>query len=98
METYGPQGLMVVQVLFDADIIGTRPTATFLDAWVAGLNPAGAVGIDPARKALLYNTSGTTPLNIILESASRKVLYKFNGYHKESTASMIKAALGLTQP
>lgn len=79
MATYARDGLAIFQVLYDGKDPGTRPTRAFLDAWVAALNPQGACGIDPNRDVAPYNTNGTTPLNMILDPKTRKVIAKWNG-------------------
>ncbi len=96
MQSYGSQGLMIVQTLFDSDQQGVKPTVKLLDAWVNPankLNPVGACGIDPGRVSVPYNTGGTTPLNLLLDAKTRKVLKKFNGYSLAQTKTWIEAAL-----
>lgn len=96
MQSYESQGLMIVQTLFDSDQQGVKPTLKLLDAWVNPankLNPAGACGIDPGRVSVPYNTAGTTPLNMLLDAKTRKVLKKLNGYSLASMKSDIEAAL-----
>lgn len=98
MQTYGPQGLMIFQVLFDSDQQGVEPTVALLDAWVQVLDPAGAVGIDPARESVVLNTNGTTPLNIIVDAKTLEVLDKVNGYSLTTTEDKLKTFLGIASP
>jgi thiol-disulfide isomerase/thioredoxin len=71
--------LGIYQVLFDNVKQGQTPTLSFLNQWVKTLKPAGAVGIDPERNIVPINTGGSTPLNMIIDAKTLKVLKKFNG-------------------
>jgi peroxiredoxin len=93
MQSYGSQGLQIFQVLFDSDKQGERPTIPLLDAWVDVLSAQGAVGIDPARNSVVFNTGGTTPLNMILDARTRVVLEKFNGYNQADVEAKISKHL-----
>ena len=95
MKTYGPSGLVIFQVLFDTDKQGERPTAAFLDIWVNALKPMGASGIDPVRDSVVFNTEGTTPLNMIVDANTLEVLDKFNAFSLASTEAKLKTHLGL---
>lgn len=96
LQTYESKGLAIFQTLFDSDKQGDRPTIALLDAWVKVLNAAGAVGIDPGRESVVYNTGGSTPLNMIIDAKTLEVLDKFNGYSQATVESKIKQYLGIT--
>lgn len=94
MRNYGDKGLVIVQTIFDSDEKGQKPTRAFLNRWIEQLTPAAsACGIDPGRNSILYNTAGTTPLNMILDAKTRKVLKKING--TTALESLIKEQLGV---
>jgi thiol-disulfide isomerase/thioredoxin len=93
MSTYGPKGLMIVQALFDTDTQGEPATVAFLKTWIKALKPSGASGVDPAWNSLPMNTDGSTPLNVLLDAKTRKVLSKFNT--AAPLQSEIKKTLGL---
>ena len=67
------------------------------------LNPQGACGIDPNRVVEPFNSgtgtdSGSTPLNMIVDAKTRKVLAKWNGTEPPGTATTedtIRKYLGL---
>lgn len=71
--------LGVYQVLYDGVQPGSLPTMAFAKQWITVLNGQGAVGIDPDRNVSAWNTGGSTPLNLIVDAQTRKVLAKFNG-------------------
>jgi len=98
MQTYGAKGLMIFQTLDDSDDQTTHklPTFQLLDAWVAALSPAGAVGLDPNGDSTTLNTGGTVPLNMILDAKTRKVLEKTNGYSQATIDSQIQKHLGIS--
>jgi hypothetical protein len=68
-------------------------TMGLLKAWNKQLKPAGAVGMDPERWVAQYNTGGSTPLNVLIDAKTRKVLYKVNGYNRYTIEGQIKKAL-----
>jgi thiol-disulfide isomerase/thioredoxin len=93
MQKYGPQGLVVFQVLFDSKEPGVTPDKDFLDLWTfSALRPVGAVGIDPGQLSVTYNTAGSTPMNMFLDASTRKVLSKDNG--STGIEDTIKSLLG----
>jgi hypothetical protein len=94
-DSYGSKGLLIFQTLFDSDKQGTRPSVALLNAWVKAFKPTGACGIDPARNSVTYNTDGTTPLNLIVDAKTRKVLEKFNAFSMTTVETKIKTQLGL---
>jgi len=55
--------------------------------------PNATVGIDPARNSIPLNTNGTTPLNMLIDAKTLKVLEKFNGFQKTTTINLIKKHL-----
>lgn len=71
--------LGIYQVLFDNIQPGQVPTLKFLNSWVKLLKPAGVIGIDPERNVMPINTEGSTPLNMIIDAKTMKILKKFNG-------------------
>jgi thiol-disulfide isomerase/thioredoxin len=93
MTTYGPQGLMIVQALFDTDTEFEPATVAFLKTWIGAFKPAGACGVDPGWDTVAWNTTSATPLNIIIEAKTRKILSKF--YSATGVETEIKKALGM---
>ena len=91
-KTYFPKGLVLVQTLFDGAKPGYPMTFPLLKAWNSQLKPSGYVGMDPDRLVMQYNVAGSTPLNMIIDAKTRKVVYKTNGYNKLSLEKAIKAA------
>lgn len=71
--------LGIYQILFDNVGQGQVPTISFLNQWTKALKPYGATGIDPERNIVPINTGGSTPLNMIIDAKTLKVLQKFNG-------------------
>ena len=71
--------LGIYQILFDNVGQGQIPTLSFLNQWTKALKPFGATGIDPERNIVPINTGGSTPLNMIIDAKTLKVLQKFNG-------------------
>jgi len=95
---YHASGLAIFQVLYDGDEPGVEPTKALLDRWISLLNAQGACGIDPDRDVAPYNTSGTTPLNMLLDAKTRKVLTKWNGVTPPgfpNVEAAVQKALGL---
>ncbi len=90
---YFPKGLVMVQTLFDGQKPGEPMTFPLLKAWNSQLKPSGYVGMDPERWVMQYNVGGSTPLNMIIDAKTRKVLYKTNGYNKLVLEKAIKSAL-----
>jgi thiol-disulfide isomerase/thioredoxin len=95
MATYGPKGLAIFQVLFDDVNPGDPPTVGLLDSWVSTYKPLGSVGIDVDAESIIYNTTGITPVNMILDANTRKVLDKSHGYSQTTLESKIKTHLGV---
>lgn len=92
-KTYYPKGLVLMQTLYDGQKPGDPMTFGLLKAWQNQLKPAGAVGMDPQRWVIQYNTGNSTPLNMLIDAKTRKVLYKVNGYNRATLESQIKKAL-----
>lgn len=85
-ETKGFRSLMksyptvaVFQVIFDDVKPGDPPTLKFARSWISALKGSGYVGIDPNRRSVTYNTAGSTPLNMLIDAKTMKILYKENG-------------------
>jgi len=95
LKTFGPQGLAIFQVLFEGDSVSEPPTVALLDGWVSSLKAAGAVGIDVDAESIVYNTTGLTPVNMILDAKTLRVLDKFYAYNQLTLESKIKTHLGL---
>jgi thiol-disulfide isomerase/thioredoxin len=74
----------IFQTLFDGQQPGSDITQNLLAAWVSQLNAKGAVGMDPAKMVLQYNAAGSTPLNMVIDAKTRKILHKWNGYAPNS--------------
>ncbi len=79
-----PKGVVIFQAIFDGYKKGqwTFPNEEVLKSWINGLKPQGMIGVDPERNAIPINSKGSTPLNMIIDAKTRKVLEKWNGYGK----------------
>lgn len=73
--------VMIFQVLVDGPdhTKYTVPTLKFSKFWVTQYHAAGASGIDVKKVSSTWNTSGSIPMNIVLDAKTRKILKKFNG-------------------
>jgi hypothetical protein len=87
MKAYPDVGIF--QVIFDGATQGSKPSLTMLKQWITKLNGVGAVGVDQERNVIPINTAGSTPLNIIIDAQSRKILKKFNGAPAGSLGSVL---------
>ncbi len=67
-KTYYPKGLVLMQTLYDGQKPGDPMTFPLLKAWQNTLKPAGAVGMDPERWVIQYNTGNSTPLNMLIDA------------------------------
>jgi len=94
LSTYGPQGLAIFQVLFESATSGEPPSQAFLDKWVISQKAAGAVGIDVDAESIIYNTTGVTPVNLIVDAKTLKVLDKSYGYSQTQLETKLKSYLG----
>lgn len=83
----------VFQVIFDHSTPGVVPTLEFVSKWIKTLKAVGYVGVDPDRKVMSINTEGSTPLNMIIDAKTMKVLDKFNGSPQSGLGSIIKKYL-----
>lgn len=90
LKTYGPQGLAIVQVLFDGQGKPSVATLDFAKLWIKELGAVGAVGVDPYDDTAMYNNLNGTPLNFILDAKTRKVLDKFTGVPASGLNSTLK--------
>jgi hypothetical protein len=94
METYGPQGFMIVQAVTETSKQGQPASLGFVESWIKSLDPGGStVCVEPTGFSKTINTEGTTPLNIVLDGKTRLVLDKFNGYSHNSLISKIETHL-----
>jgi len=89
------KGVVIFQTLFDGFKKGqwTFPNHQVLKGWINGLKPQGIIGVDPERNSIPINTSGSTPLNMIIDAKTRKVLEKWNGYGKGKAEYLLKMHL-----
>ncbi len=90
---YEPKGVVFLQTLYDGEKPGLPITMALLKAWNSKLKPAGYVGMDPNRNVVQYNIASSTPLNMIIDAKTRKVLYKSNGYNKLSLMQALDTVL-----
>lgn len=92
---FGHKGLVIFQVLYDGHNSKqwTFPSQQVLEAWIKNLKPAGVIGVDPERNCVPYNTKNSTPVNMIIDAKTRKVLNKWNGYGKGKAAYEINSWL-----
>jgi hypothetical protein len=92
---YEHQGLVIFQVLYDgfSNKGWTFPDKNVLDQWNKNLKPGGVVGVDPERNCVQYNSKNSTPLNMIIDAKTRKVLDKWNGYSSSKAHQAIKKFL-----
>ena len=81
--------LGIYQVIFDGTTPGTLATVKLAKSWASALKGQGAVGVDPERKVTAWNTAGSTPLNMIVDAKSRKILKKINGAPAAGIGSII---------
>ena len=82
-----PKGVVIFQVIYDGynQKQWTVPNEKVLRSWVKGLKPQGVIGVDPERHVSPINTGGSTPLNMIIDAKTRKVLEKWNGANMANT-------------
>lgn len=80
LSTYGPKGVVIFQTLYDGLARQDPPTQYVLDIWVKGTNAQGAVVLDPRRTSLTYFIANSTPLNMLVDAKTFKVLDKWHGH------------------
>ncbi|MBM4342811.1 MAG: redoxin domain-containing protein [Deltaproteobacteria bacterium] len=71
--------LGIYQVLYDGTQQGSMPTLQLAKDWIKSFKGQGAVGVDPDRNVAPINVAGSTPLNLVIDAKTRKVLKKVNG-------------------
>ncbi len=79
MSTYGPKGLMILQVHVRSSASAPPPKPSELDAWVSAYKPAGVCGIDPLSRVAQFTYDGPTvtyPFNLLIDAKTRKILEK----------------------
>jgi len=83
--------LGIYQVLYDGVQQGSLPTLKLAKSWITQLKVTGtmAVGVDPDRNVAPINTGGSTPLNVIVDAKTRKILKKINGVPQSGIASLV---------
>ena len=72
-------GLGIYQVIYDGVTPGSLPQLPLAKSWIKDFKGVGAVGVDPDRNVSPINVAGSTPLNLIIDAKTRKVLKKMNG-------------------
>lgn len=82
LNAYSEADVAFFQILFDGAKPGQLMNMPLLKDWQKQLKPVGAVGMDPSRVTVPWNSKGSTPLNMIINAKTREVLYKVNGYSK----------------
>ena len=92
-QKYEPKGVVFLQTLYDGQKPGQPMTMSLLKAWNQQLKPAGYVGMDPNRNVTQYNIAGSSPLNMIIDAKTHKVLYKGNGYNKYTLMAALDSVL-----
>ncbi|MCO4762053.1 MAG: redoxin domain-containing protein [Myxococcales bacterium] len=93
MINFGSAKVELFQILFDGAKPGQLMTFPLLKEWQKQLKPVGAVGMDPNRFSAQWNTGGSTPLNMLIDAKTRKVLWKSNGYNKSVMINEINKQL-----
>ncbi len=91
---YSSQGVVLFQIMYDGQKPGQLMTLPLLKAWNKQLKPIGAVGMDPNRTVGPWNTGGSTPLNMLIDAKTRKVLWKHNGYSFQALSKAVQTYLG----
>ncbi len=87
---YNGAGVVLFQILNDGSQPGHLMTMDLLKQWNQQLKPIGTVGMDPNRISSQWNTGGSSPLNILIDAKTRKVLWKKNGYSFQALDQAIK--------
>jgi cysteine-rich repeat protein len=91
LEAWGDKGLVFVQALYATENkAAPMPNLIFLGKWLEMLDPLGAIGIDPVP----WNTTGSVPMNLVLEAKTRKVLLKIYGFKKEELLPVVEKHCG----
>lgn len=73
------KNLQIFQTLYHGPKQPSTPTLAFAKQWIKELNAVGAVGVDVYNESGIYNTNNTSPLNILMDAKTRRVLVKWNG-------------------
>ena len=81
--------LGIYQVIYDGTTPGSLPTVKLAKSWASSLKGQGAVGVDPERNVAPWNTAGSTPLNLIVDAKTHKILKKMNGVPPAGIGSVI---------
>ncbi len=79
----------IYQVLYDGAQQGSLPALQLAKDWIKSFKGQGAVGVDPDRNVAPINVAGSTPLNLIIDAKTRKVLKKINGLPQTGIAGVI---------
>ncbi len=83
--------LVIFQTLFEGYTPGkTLATFNVLKQWNTKLKPiGGAFGVDYTQRVRTMNVLGSTPMNMLLDAKTRKVLAKWNGYSHGSFVAQL---------
>mgnify|MGYP002631186260 CR=1 FL=1 len=96
MAKYGSKGLTFFQVLYEGPTQGSNVALGHLDSWIKQFNPQGASGVDPTKLTSPINSKpGSTPLNLLIDAKTRKVLFKTNGLPQDGIESLIEYGFAL---
>ena len=90
---YGGE-LVIYQVLYQGFQKSASSYATFdvLKQWNNKLKPiGGTVGVDLTRRIQPYNTGQSTPMSMLIDAKTMKILDKWNGYNHYSLVSKLNS-------
>ncbi|MBI5610043.1 MAG: redoxin domain-containing protein, partial [Deltaproteobacteria bacterium] len=87
LKTYPKLG--IYQVLFDGATQNTPAKLDLARNWIKKLGGVGATGVDFDKSVSPINTAGSTPLNMIIDAKTFKILKKFNGAPAGGMASTL---------
>ncbi len=87
LKTYPNLG--IYQVIFDGKTQNTPAKLDLARTWIKNLGGVGATGVDFDKSVSPLNTAGSTPLNMIIDAKTFKILKKFNGAPAGGMASTI---------
>ncbi len=89
---YGPKGLEIWFTLFQ-DYDGGAPTKAFWDKWMNAIKPTYPTLLDTAFEMGAYFNVDATPMNMILDLNTMKIVYLQTGYDKVGLTNKIKQLL-----
>ena len=91
-EEHGPRGLEIWFTLFQ-DYDGQAPTKAFWDKWMNALKPTYPTLLDTAFEMGAYFNVDATPMNMIVDLSSMKIVYLQTGYDKTGLINKINQLL-----